>query len=92
MTTTAASRTADYKGRTYRLLWVGQTKYGRRARLEFADGSKEFWVPASKIAIHDDCESPNHRPSIAGSDYCGHECPVSGKRCCAANGPCHDCI
>jgi len=25
------------------------------------------------------------------ADYCGYPCPVSGRRCCAANGPCHDC-
>lgn len=24
--------------------------------------------------------------------YCGYPCPVTGRRCCPANGPCHDCI
>lgn len=24
--------------------------------------------------------------------YCGYPCPVSGRKCCPANGPCHDCI
>lgn len=23
--------------------------------------------------------------------YCGYACPVSGRKCCPANGPCHDC-
>ena len=23
--------------------------------------------------------------------YCGYDCPVSGKKCCPTNGPCHDC-
>lgn len=23
--------------------------------------------------------------------YCGYPCPVTGKKCCPANGPCHDC-
>lgn len=23
--------------------------------------------------------------------YCGYPCPVSGRKCCPANGPCHDC-
>ncbi len=23
--------------------------------------------------------------------YCGYECPVTGQKCCPANGPCHDC-
>ena len=25
-------------------------------------------------------------------DYCGGICPVRGSRCCAKNGPCHDCV
>lgn len=24
-------------------------------------------------------------------EYCGYRCPVSGRKCCPANGPCHDC-
>lgn len=24
--------------------------------------------------------------------YCGYPCPVSGRKCCPANGPCHDCL
>jgi len=24
-------------------------------------------------------------------EYCGYRCPVSGRTCCPANGPCHDC-
>lgn len=24
--------------------------------------------------------------------YCGYPCPVSGRKCCPANGPCHDCM
>jgi hypothetical protein len=39
----------EYKGRTYRLLWSGPTRYGQRARLEFLDGSKQFWVDAGGI-------------------------------------------
>jgi len=23
--------------------------------------------------------------------YCYHACPVSGRKCCPENGPCHDC-
>lgn len=23
--------------------------------------------------------------------YCGYPCPVTGSKCCPANGPCHDC-
>lgn len=24
--------------------------------------------------------------------YCGYPCPVTGKKCCPENGPCHDCM
>ncbi len=46
MTTT---RYASYKGKTYRLGFLGQTKYGRRAKLASLDGSKEFWVAAELV-------------------------------------------
>lgn len=46
MTTT---KTATYKGRTYNLLYLGMTKFGRRAKLSFLDGSKEFWVDANLV-------------------------------------------
>lgn len=23
--------------------------------------------------------------------YCGYPCPVTGRKCCPENGPCHDC-
>lgn len=49
-----ASTTATlvtYKNRTYRMLWIGDTKYGRRAKLEFLNGSSEFWVNASLVTV-----------------------------------------
>ena len=24
--------------------------------------------------------------------YCGYPCPVTGRKCCPKNGPCHDCL
>jgi len=39
----------QYKGRSYRLLWSGSTRYGDRAKLQFMDGSKEFWADLSKV-------------------------------------------
>ena len=44
-----AQKYAQYKGKTYRLAWQGQTKFGERAKLMFLDGSKEFWVAAGTI-------------------------------------------
>lgn len=44
--------------------------------------------------------TPSHRVTTArssgyqrsgGGEYCGYPCPVTGRKCCAANGPCHDC-
>lgn len=38
------SKSYTYKGRKYKLLYLGNTKYGRRAHLQFWDGSKDFWI------------------------------------------------
>jgi len=50
---------AKYKGRKYRLLFYGNTKYGKRAKLQFWDGSKEFWVDAGKVTV---LEKPGRNP------------------------------
>jgi hypothetical protein len=47
----AATRYATYKGRTYRLDFLGKTKYGERAHLTFLDGSKDFWVDAAAVSV-----------------------------------------
>lgn len=44
-----SSGTVRYKGRTYRLVWQGRTKYGDRAHLAFLDGSKDFWVDSKQL-------------------------------------------
>lgn len=44
-------KTANYKGKTYRVKFIGDTKYGKRANLEFMDGSKNFWVDASLVTV-----------------------------------------
>ena len=43
------SEYVEYKGRNYFLAWKGTTKFGERAKLQFLDRSKEFWVDASAI-------------------------------------------
>ena len=100
MSVATKSRTAEYKGRKYRLMWSGKTKYGMRAKLAFMDGSKEFWVDASLVS---ECESSGgYVPAVRNSrgyvterghyeGYCGYNCPVTGRKCCPENGPCHDC-
>lgn len=42
-------RTATYRGRTFRLLYLGQTQTGRRARLQYWDKSQTFWVDANLV-------------------------------------------
>jgi len=44
-----AKGTVQYKGHTYRLLWMGDTKFGQRAHLAFCDGAKDFWVDANLV-------------------------------------------
>lgn len=48
---TNSAQIATYKGRKYRLAWSGTTKFGERAKLQFWDGSKEFWVPLEAVSI-----------------------------------------
>jgi len=40
----------EYKGKPFTLVWSGQTKFGRRAKLALMDGSSEFWVDAAAVA------------------------------------------
>jgi hypothetical protein len=46
---TSGNRTATYKGKTYRLLYLGDTKHGYRARLGFMNGNKEFWCDGNMV-------------------------------------------
>lgn len=98
--TTTTNRIGEYKGRKYRLLYSGPTKYGRRAKLAFMDGTKEFWVAAD--LVRETQGGSGYTPAVRDSrgyvterghhdGYCGYPCPVSGLRCCPENGPCHDC-
>lgn len=46
-----STQLGTYKGKTYRILYIGATKFGKRARLQFMDGSKDFWVGADLVTI-----------------------------------------
>ena len=85
------SQVAMYKGRKYPLLWQGDTRYGRRAKLGFWDGSREFWVDASLVRVESNEPRPSSSYGRDTSPYCGYPCPVTGRKCCPSNGPCHDC-
>ena len=45
------SEKVSYKGRMYRRVWAGQTKYGHRSKLEFLDGSKQFFVGSDMVSV-----------------------------------------
>lgn len=66
---------ALYKNRTYRLDWVGSTKYGRRAKLSFMDGSKTFWVNAGLIT------------ELSGNHSSGEMCAECGDRVGVVDAP-----
>lgn len=66
------SQIATYKGRKYRLLWVGQTKYGKRAHLQFFDGTRDFWVDASAVAVSDSSSRPSSGDVCAECGRGGH--------------------
>jgi len=42
---------ALYKGKQYLLLWEGETKRGRAAKLAFLDGSSVFWADAGGVQV-----------------------------------------
>ena len=50
---------ALYRGRLYVVCYMGHTRHGHRARLEFLDGTQTFWVPVSELSqIRDLGQSP----------------------------------
>ncbi len=68
-----SEKIVNYKGRQYRQMWSGETKYGKRAKLQFLDGSKEFWVDASQVSgggSSSSSRSGRGRPHWT-CEYCG---------------------
>lgn len=43
-------KTGIYKGKTYRVEFIGATKFGHKAKLSFMDGSKAFWVDSALVS------------------------------------------
>lgn len=79
-----AVRFAEYKGRTYKCLYSGKTKFGMKAKLAFMDGSKEFWVDlvtveldvakASNVGINDSGRMSSPIPKRRGGTRTGCQC------------------
>lgn len=58
--------TVAYRGRIYKLLWWGATRFGRRAHLQFRNGSKDFWVNADACKLWRPPAAPERQvPQVA---------------------------
>lgn len=96
--TKTSDRVAEYKGRKYRLLWIGGTKFGQRAHLAFFDGTKDFWVAAGLVTEVAGGGTDRFGNRIGdGSSYRagvtaphGQRCPQCGSRECAKAWDIHD--
>lgn len=62
-----------YKMRKYKLEYIGETKFGYRAKLAFQDGSKSFWVDANLVSKCTETMSDDEMDEMW--DYIGEECP-----------------
>ncbi len=69
------TQTVDYKGHRYNLLWKGATKYGERAKLEFRDGTKQFWVDACLVS------EPRQHTGRGTCEHCGEQCNPKYRTC-----------
>ena len=38
-----------YKNKKYQMEYLGETRFGYRAKLKFIDGTKEFWVDGNMV-------------------------------------------
>ena len=72
-----------YKGKSYRQLWRGRTKYGERAHLAFLDGSKDFWVDAAAVSAG----GAAPRPAVSRTSPRGRR---TGCSCGSIEGEYHD--
>lgn len=44
-----------YRGKKYRILWAGETKYGKRVHLcWWTDKKKDFWADAEECELYED--------------------------------------
>jgi hypothetical protein len=81
--------TCTYKGRTYRLLWSGNTSFGRRAKLQFMDASKIFWVNLDQIqadqneTVHQQYKPRSYarRDDMVSCKHCGQRTPGGDDWC-----------
>ncbi len=75
----ASEEFATYKGKTYKLLYVGKTKFGHKAKLAFLDGSKEFWVASSDISRGGSSGGSGRSSTTRRAPSGRYECPECGE-------------
>lgn len=65
----------SYKGRPYRCTWRGKGKFGdgERAKLEFMDGSKSFYVDAALLEPYVQSDAARERAEKKQCWECGRE-------------------
>lgn len=71
-------QTATYKGKKYRLEFMGETKFGKRAKLGFMDGSKQFWVSAADVSNVQEADTAAAAAKRAGVRGGMYRCPECG--------------
>jgi len=76
---TASNEFATYRGKTYKLLYVGKTKFGHKAKLAFLDGSKEFWVDSSDISRGGSSGGSGRSSTARRAPSGRYECPECGE-------------
>lgn len=63
----AETKMGLYKGKKYRVKFVGPTKFGQRAHLEFLDGSKSFWAAAELVQLLREGEEGSQKGGTGGA-------------------------
>lgn len=79
----------------------GEVSPGQRITIE-SKGGKRWTAIVNRVVWCGDDKYGSGSVSIVSTrssggrkvpeGYCGYPCPVTGKRCCPENGPCHDCL
>lgn len=75
------SQVGTYKGRKYRIKYIGQTKFGHRANLEFFDGSRNFWVDSALVTVSE--STPSGTRGSRDGHVCRNGHPPHSGPCCS---------
>ena len=72
---------AIYNGKRYDIEYIGQTKYGERAKLKFTNGTQTFWVDVGKIHVVEEKEEKEENKKKKKKSYEEDDivCPLCGE-------------